>query len=204
VTEPLLIENGIPLELFPQETVRKERYALALGRICPEKGFHLALDAAERAGFPLWIGGTVFPYEEHERYFQRELLPRIKPPHRYLGPVGFTRKVRLLARARCLLVPSLVPETSSLVAMEALACGTPVVAFPSGELPRLIECGKTGFLATDAGEMAVAITNSDQLSPGECQRQARLRFSGDHMVGRYIAVYKKLMSGIASYTVISP
>ncbi len=190
--KPLLVENGIPVNLFPREPASKSDYALALGRICREKGFHLALEAAERARVPLWIGGEVLRNQEHQEYFQQELLPRIKPPHRYLGPVGFDRKVTLLAHARCLLAASLVAETSSLVVMEALACGTPVIAFPSGAVRELVEHSKTGFLVTNPAEMAAAITHSDEIDRWECQHQARLRFSDEHMIGAYCALYKKI------------
>ncbi len=182
------IENGVPLELFPKEALPRETYALALGRICPEKGFHLALEAADRARIPLWIAGAVFPYAAHQQYFERTLLPRLSRPHRFLGPVGFARKVRLLSRARCLLVPSLAPETSSLVAMESLACGTPVVGFPSGALATLIDHGRTGFLVDDVGEMASAIARCGEIDARECRHQAQLRFPAGRMAGRYIDI----------------
>lgn len=187
------IENGIPLHRFPAAPGEDQGYALVLGRICPEKGFHLALEAADRAGVPLWIAGAVFPYPEHERYFREVLLPRIRAPHRYLGPVGFQEKVRLLAHARCLLMASQVPETSSLVAMEALACGSPVVAFPSGAIGALIENGKTGFLVPDVPAMAAAIARAGEINRAECQRRARRLFSGDRMADQYLAAYLRIV-----------
>src|SRR5690606_1063450 len=127
------IENGVPVEALGAR-VRKRGFALALGRICPEKGYHLALEAAHRAGLPLLLAGAVFRYAAHERYFREEIAPRLDSLRRFIGAVPLGRKRRLLAAARCVVVPSLVPETSSLVAMEALASGTPVVAFPVGAL----------------------------------------------------------------------
>ena len=88
---------------------------------CPEKGYHLALDAAHLAGMALLLAGEVFPYPEHQRYFHEEIGPRLDSTRRFIGPVGGQRKRGLLQRAQCLIVPSLVAETSSLVAMEALA-----------------------------------------------------------------------------------
>ena len=88
----------------------KRGFALALGRICPEKGFHIALDAARQAGIGLLLAGQAFGYEEHERYFRDEIVPRLDARRRFIGPVGFERKRRLLAAARCLLVPSLCPR----------------------------------------------------------------------------------------------
>jgi glycosyltransferase involved in cell wall biosynthesis len=165
---------------------------VALGRICPEKGFHLALDAAIEAGTPLLLAGEIFRYQAHERYFWEEIQPRLNgSTRRFLGPVGVARKRRLLAGARCLLVPSLVPETSSLVSMEALACGTPVVAFPSGALAEIVDHGRTGFLVKDFREMAEAIRAVGTIDPEECRRAARERFSSKRMLERYLEMYRQ-------------
>jgi glycosyltransferase involved in cell wall biosynthesis len=187
------IPNGVPVELSRARHARRG-FVLALGRICPEKGFHLALDAARRAGTPLLIAGQVFPYEAHERYFAQEIRPRLGSDARFLGPIGFARKRRLLTAARCLLIPSLVPETSSLVAMEALACGCPVVAFPAGALPDLVEPGVTGFLVGTTEEMANAIPRCDGIDRERCRDVARRRFSLDAMIGSYFRLYRRLGS----------
>jgi glycosyltransferase involved in cell wall biosynthesis len=189
------IDNGILVDLFPRTIAARGDYALALGRICPEKGFHLALDAAEHAGVPLWLAGPIFPYPEHEEYFSRELLPRLSPPHRYLGPVGFQQKLELLCTARCLVVPSLVAETSSLVAMEAMACGTPVVSFPSGALATLVTHERTGFLVENLQQMASAIARSGEIDGRECRLEAEARFSADRMAEQYFEIYEDLARG---------
>jgi glycosyltransferase involved in cell wall biosynthesis len=185
------IPNGVNVDRLAARHARRG-FALALGRICPEKGIHLALDAAKRAGVSLLLAGEVFRYAEHEAYFEREIAPRLDRRRRFLGPVGFARKRRLLTAARCLLVPSLVAETGSLVAMEALACGTPVVAFPSGALADVVEHGVTGFLVRDAQEMAEAIAAAGALDPEACRAAARARFSADRMAERYLALYRDL------------
>jgi glycosyltransferase involved in cell wall biosynthesis len=186
------ISNGVPADRLCTK-VSKRKFAVAIGRICPEKGYHRALDAAERAGVPLLLAGQVFRYREHESYFFTEILPRMNGNgHRFVGHVNVARKRRLLAAARCLLVPSLVPETSSLVAMEALACGTPVVAFPAGALGEVIEHGRTGFLVNDEKEMADAIAAVDAIDPEECRRAARERFSAHRMVQDYFSLYRRL------------
>lgn len=186
------IPNGVPVDDL---TVRvgKHDFALALGRICPEKGFHLALDAARHARLPLAIGGRVYPYPEHVEYFEREIAPRLNGFGRFLGPLSFELKRRLLTAARCLLIASLVNETSSLVAMESLACGTPVVAFRSPALEEIVEDGRTGFLVDDAGEMARAIPECARLDSGECRRVARQRFSAKRMTEAYLALYGRLV-----------
>ena len=138
------------------------------------------------------LGGQVFPYEEHQRYFREALVPRLDARRRFLGPLAFARKRRLLSAARCLLLPTLAPETSSLVAMEALASGTPVVAFASGALPEIVEHGVTGFLVRTTHEMADAIAACDALDPEVCRAVARERFPVRRMVDRYFDAYQQL------------
>lgn len=193
---PLLpeIANGVEVDAFGGRHARRS-FALALGRICPEKGFDIALDAARRADASLLLAGQTFGYEEHERYFREEIEPRLDHRRRFLGPVGFARKRRLLAAARCLLAPSLCPETSSLVAMEALASGTPVIAFPSGALADIVEHGRTGFLVRDGNEMAEAIAASGSLDPEHCREAARRRFGAERMIEAYMQLYTALAGG---------
>lgn len=186
-----VVGNGVPVEdLFIK--VSRRGYALCLGRICPEKGFHMAIEASKLAGVPLVIAGSVFGYEAHERYFKEEIKPRLAPSIRHIGPVGLQRKRRLLTGARCVLVPSLAAETSSLVAMEALACGTPVVAFPNGALSEIVEDGRTGFLADGIESMARSIEVAHTIDPDLCRRTARERFSSAAMVEGYVSLYREL------------
>jgi len=186
------IANGVPVEAL-RAKVRRRDYAVALGRICPEKNLHQALDAGTRAGMPVLLGGEVFPYEEHQRYWRAEIIPRLADGlHRFLGPVGFARKRRLLSGARCLISASLAPETSCLVAMEALACGTPVVAFPSGALPEIVEHGVTGFLVRDVAEMAEAIHAAPGIDAEACRAAACRRFSAEAMVAAYLDTYRRI------------
>jgi glycosyltransferase involved in cell wall biosynthesis len=187
------IENGVPLRALDCRC-RKRRFALSLGRICPEKNVHVALDAGRRGRIAVLLGGRVFPYEAHERYFREQVAPLLDRDRRFIGPVSFQRKRRLLSAASCLLLPTIAPETSSLVAMEALACGTPVVAFPSGALPEIVEHGVTGFLVRNAAEMADAIEACDGIDPERCRAVARERFTVDRMISRYFDVYQQLTS----------
>jgi glycosyltransferase involved in cell wall biosynthesis len=185
------IENGVAVsETRPPHAKRK--FCLVLGRICAEKGFHFAITAAELARTPLLIGGQIFNFPTHREYFEREIAPRCNDAIRFIGPVGLLRKRRLLSAARCLLVPSLAPETSSLVTMEALACGTPVIAFPSGALPEIVEHGRTGFLVKDEREMADAIVAAGTLSSDVCIETARRRFPVERMVQSYFDMYHRL------------
>jgi glycosyltransferase involved in cell wall biosynthesis len=141
------------------------------------------------------LAGAVHPYETHRRYFREEIIPRLDRDRRFIGPARFERKRELLAGARCLLAPSLAPETSSLVAMEAMACGTPVVAFPSGALADIVEHGVTGYLVHDEREMADAIDAADSIDPETCRRVARERFRAERMADRYLAMYEQVLRG---------
>ena len=186
------IPNGVDVDRFAAARHARRGWALMLGRVCPEKGQHIGLRAVHLAGAPLLIGGAVFPYPEHQAYFANEVAPLLDRARQFLGPVGLARKRRLLAAARCLLVPSVAPETSSLVAMEALACGTPVVAYPSGALAGIVEHGRTGFLVRSEAEMAHAIGEAGSIDPEACRQAARDRFSQAGMIAAYLERYRQL------------
>lgn len=184
------IENGVALPT--RKAHARREYALALGRICPEKNFADALDAARRADCPLLLAGHVYGYPEHRHYFQSEISPRLDGSRRWIGRITGARKRRLLAGARCVLIPSRIAETSSLVAMEALAAGAPVIAYPAGALPDIIEHGRTGFIVEDVASMARALRAADQIDPEECRRAARERFSAERMIDEYLSLYRRL------------
>jgi glycosyltransferase involved in cell wall biosynthesis len=187
------IPNGVPVEDLPTRVSRRS-FALCLGRICPEKNQHAALEAGSIAGVPVLLGGQVFSYAEHEQYWREAVEPLLAAgPHRFLGSVGLARKRRLLSAARCLISASTAPETSSLVAMEALACGTPVVAFPSGALPEIVEHGATGYLVEDVREMAEAIRMVHRIDPEACRAAARSRFSASTTEAAYLGLYEQLV-----------
>jgi glycosyltransferase involved in cell wall biosynthesis len=188
-----IIPNGIDLDRF-QPSNKKGSYALVMGRVCPEKGFHLAMDAAAQAGVRLIIAGKVFDYPEHREYFETQIRPRLSQNARFIGSVGGARKSHLLAGAKCLLVPSLAPETSSLVAMEAIASGTPVIASRVGALEEIINHGKTGFLVRSAEEMPEAIARADSIRPDVCRREAEQKFSAETMCAEYLNLYRSILS----------
>jgi glycosyltransferase involved in cell wall biosynthesis len=189
LVEPIL--NGIRLSNFTPSSAKSD-YLLALGRICPEKGYHLALDVAHALDLPLLLAGKVYPYPEHVRYFEQEIRPRLDEKRRLYGPVGPEERARLLSSARCLLVPSLVDETCSLVAMEAMASGTPVIAFRRGALPEVVSDGVTGYVVEDAGGMSQAVGRLDSLDLRECRRIAEERFSVERMIRAYFELYERI------------
>lgn len=187
------VPNGIDVDSFRWEGARKN-YVLGLGRICPEKGLHLALDAAIEADVNMILAGEVFPYPDHLSYFEREIAPRLDKKRRYVGPAKARMKRRLLAEASALLVPSLVAETCSLVTMEALASGTPVIAFPAGAIPEIVEDGKTGFLVSDEHQMAQAIRQAPLLSRQDCRQAAEQRCDYPKMIRSYLSMYSQILA----------
>lgn len=191
-----VIENGV--DIPPPSNGSKADFALVMGRICPEKNAHAALEAGTMARTRVIIGGQVYPYRTHQQYFEEKIEPLIaesSPPadHQFAGPLNPERKERLLTEAKCLLHPTLAPETSSLVAMEALAAGTPVVAFRSGALPQIVEDGVTGFVVDDAEGMARAIGKIHTISPAECRKAAHRRFSKQRMIRQYFDLYRQIL-----------
>jgi glycosyltransferase involved in cell wall biosynthesis len=182
------IPNGVAVEAF-QSRLAKRKFALALGRVCPEKGFHEAIEASVRADVPLLLAGPVHTWPEHQQYFEEQIAPRLDQQRRWIGTITDKRKRRLLCAARCVLVPSHVNETSSLVAMESLAAGTPVIAFGVGALPDIVEHGVTGYIVRDVGEMAQAIGMVDRLDPAKCRARARRRFALERSTSAYLQLY---------------
>lgn len=122
------------------------------------------------------------------------MAPLLDRRCRWIGPVAGRAKERLLAQARCVVVPSKACETSSLVAMEALASGTPVVAYRSGALPEIVSHGRTGFIVEpgDVTGLAAEMAAAGAINPAECRRDAEERFSAVRMIGAYLGRYAEL------------
>ena len=185
------VPNGIPLERFRFEEEKKD-YVLWLGRICPEKAPHLAMDAAKRARIRLVMAGQVYPFSWHQLYFDQEIRPRLQRDRdsvTWIERPSFEEKVDLLAGAKALLLPTLAPETSSLVSMEAMASGTPVIAFPNGALADIVRPGVSGCLVKTVEEMSAAIAYVGKLRPNDARLQAENQFSGRAMADGYERLY---------------
>jgi glycosyltransferase involved in cell wall biosynthesis len=186
-----VIANGIDLQIFSTDGTHTGPL-LWLGRICPEKGTHLALEAAHQLDLPLTVAGPVYAFRDHEIYFREQVEPLLDEQRRWVGGVNLKQKVSLLAQARALLISSLAAETSSLVAMESISSGTPVIAFRSGALPEVVEDGVTGFIVEGRDQMAAAIRRLDEISSMTCRARAATRFSMERMVSDYLELYRKL------------
>ncbi len=191
-----VVENGVDVGRFPFAR-RKDDYLLWLGRICPEKAPHLAIEVARKAGMKLVLAGKVYPFSYHRLYFEREVEPLLKAygsQIEFVDSPSIERKTELLRCARALLVTSLAPETSSLVSLEAMACGTPVVAFRRGALPEVIRHGHTGFTVKTVEDMVAAIHDVHHIWPDECREYVKERFSAERMASGYETLYSEVLN----------
>ena len=168
-------------------------YFLFLGRMTHEKGAHRAMDAAGRAGVRLLMAAKMREPAEHE-YFRAFVQPYLNEDLVYVGEVGEERKFELLAAARALLFPIRWNEPFGMVMVEALACGTPVIAFPEGAAPEVVEDGTNGFLCHDVDEMVEAIGRVDELDRAACRASVEERFSTEKMVGEHLSFFEELLA----------
>jgi glycosyltransferase involved in cell wall biosynthesis len=189
-----VVENGIALEDFPF-TASKRDYLLWLGRICEEKAPHLAIPAAQRANLPLVIAGQIYPFRYHQEYFDREIRPHLSAGSnlQFIDTPDRQQKLDLLRHARALLLTSTAQETSSLVAMEAMACGTPVVAFRRGAFPEIVADGRTGVLVESIDEMAAAVNTMKHIDPHACRARVEQRFAASRMAREYEELYERVI-----------
>jgi len=165
-------------------------YLLFFGRIHPDKGAVEAIDLAERVGVPLILAGIV----QDRDYYERLVAPRVDGQRiRYLGPVGPERRGELLGRARALVHLVNFDEPFGLSVVEAMACGTPVIARPRGSLPELVRHGATGFLVASLEEAAAAVEAAAGLDRAAVRAYAERRFDADRMVDEYLALYRPIV-----------
>jgi glycosyltransferase involved in cell wall biosynthesis len=193
-----VVRNGITVSRFPFVT-EKQGYLLWMGRICEEKGPHLAIEVARRTGMPLILAGQVYPFSYHEQFYIREIRPYLgsnDPAVCFMETPNFYTKRRLLSEARAVLIPSLVEETSSLVAMEAMACGTPVIGFRRGAIPEVAVDGETGFVVDDVETMVEAVWRVGEINPHACRVHVEAHYSSERMADEYEALYGHML-GIA-------
>ena len=188
------VPNPIDLDAWPERDDERE-YLLWIGRMNPVKGPHLAIRVARQIGQPLVLAGPVQP--GFEDFFQTEVEPHVDGEQiRFIGEVGGEDKLRVFARARALLMPIRWSEPFGMVMVEALASGTPVLAFPSGAAPEIVAHGETGFLVEDEAEMAAHVEAAMRLDPARCRAAVADRWSSARVAAGYEDVYRSAMRAV--------
>jgi glycosyltransferase involved in cell wall biosynthesis len=167
-------------------------YCLFLGRMSPDKGPHRAMEAAYKAGMPLIMCAKMRDPWEFD-YFDEYVRPYLNDEIQYLGEVPHERKLELLAGAAALLFPIRWNEPFGMVMIEAMACGTPVLAFPEGAVPEVVEDGRTGFLCRDVADLSEAIGRIPQLDRAACRAAVEGYFSTDRMVREHLELFETLV-----------
>jgi len=188
------VHHGLPMQDVPAVTTASDgRYLVFLGRMSAEKRPDLAIAVAKRAGLPLIMAAKVD--RPDREYFEREIRPQLGHPLiEYIGEVSDAEKWRLLGDALALLFPIDWPEPFGLAMIEALACGTPVVARPCGAVPEIVRDGEVGFLADTVDELVAAVKRVDVIDRARCRRWAEAQFSVGVMADHYESVYRRLKS----------
>ena len=189
------VHHGIALDDYPFDAAGGDGLVF-LGRLSPEKAPHAAIDIALEAGVPLTLAGRI-PDEERD-YFEREVRPRLD--HRlvrFVDEVGDAEKRELLRHARALLFPIDWPEPFGLVMVEAMACGTPVIARPHGAAPEVVENGVSGILADSDKALVDAVRAVRGIDRAACRRYAEANFSIAAMTSRYEALYRRIAGNVA-------
>lgn len=183
--------NGIAVEDFICRR-RKQDNWLFLGRICPEKAPHLAMDLARSMNRRLILAGGVYPFASHEEYFRRQIQPRLDSQRTLVPCPGWERKRELLSQAAAVVVTSQTEEPSSLTAMEAAASGTPVLGLARGAMPEIVRDGVTGVLGRDMDELGRRSGELAQIDPAACRRHAERNFQAQRMAEQYLRIYRKV------------
>src|SRR5579862_2934155 len=190
-----VVPNPIDAARWPL-VFEKEDYLLWVGRMAPEKGAHRAIAAARLAGLPLVLAGPVQPGQQ--AFFEREVAPHLDGHHvRYVGEITGALKRRLFSRARALLMPISWPEPFGMVMIEAMVCGTPVIAFSEGAARELVIPGETGFLVADEAEMAAACARTDVIDAARCRKHVVERCNVDCVARAYENVYRRVADSAA-------
>ncbi|HSO92952.1 MAG TPA: glycosyltransferase family 4 protein [Candidatus Dormibacteraeota bacterium] len=183
-----VVPNAVDVPSAPPSRTR-ERYLVEVARITPDKGQHLAIQVARRAGRKLILAGKVERTGAGESYFEDEVEPHLGRTVEYYPNVAGAEKARLISRAAAGIFPLQWPEPFGLAMAECMVVGTPVLALRTGSAPELIEDGVTGFLADDVDGLVQAATRLDEIDPVRCAEVSRMRFSPRLMAERYLQVY---------------
>lgn len=188
-----VIHHGVEPTDFPIGT--GGGHAVFLGRMSPNKGVAAAARIARIAGVPLLIAAKMGEPAEHD-YFEREVRPLLGNGIEYVGEVGPDEKKALLGSARCLLNPIAWAEPFGMVMIEALACGTPVVATPCGAVPEIVRPEVTGLIAAEEHDLAAAVDRVTALDRRDCRRAVEGHFSATRMVSDHVLLYEEVLASV--------
>lgn len=184
------VHNALRIDEWPFRADKGD-YALFLGRYAPYKGAHLALDAAHEAGIPLVLAGKCDEPSE-QAFFDEYVRPRLTPNDHVFGQADATSKRKLLAGARCLLFPIQWEEPFGMVMIEAMACGTPVVALRGGAVPEVVVDCVTGFVCDKPDDLPDAIHKASTIDPATCRRHV----AGHFAVGQFGSGYERIYRSV--------
>lgn len=189
------IYHGLPLNLY-RLLPKAGKYLAFVGRISPEKGLDRAIEIAKRVGITLRIAAKIDPADA--QYFREVIQPLLDHPLvDFLGEIGEGEKNEFFGNAAALLVPLAWPEPFGLVMIEALACGTPVIAWRRGSVPEVIDDGESGFVVNTLAEAVGAVERIHQLSREKCRKTFERRFAVSRMTRNYLAAYGQLIEKTA-------
>jgi glycosyltransferase involved in cell wall biosynthesis len=185
------VYHGLPEDLYSFRA-GPGHYLAFLGRISPEKRVDRAIEMARRVGMPLRIAAKVDAVDEE--YFASAIEPLLEHPLiTFVGEIGDAEKDEFLGNASMLLFPIDWPEPFGLVMIEAMACGTPVIAYSNGSVPEVMEQGRTGFIVDTLEEAVEAVRRVPELSRQRCREIFEERFTAERMARDYVRVYERLM-----------
>jgi len=193
------VPHGLPRDLYSLSREATGGYLAFLGRICPDKGPTTAIEIARQVGLKLKIAAKVDRVDEE--YFRKVVQPLLHEPHvEFIGEIGEDEKGAFLGGAKALLFPIEWPEPFGLVMIEAMACGTPVVAYRWGSVPEIVEHGVSGFIVDGLDEAVAAVAAVDGLDRACVRRCFEARFTAEVMARNYLKLYERLvrMKGIQS------
>jgi len=191
-----VVNHGLFLKDFQPAKDKMGDYFVWLGRFMPEKGAHLAIEAAKRAKVPLILAGII---DRHTKasidYFEGVIKPQIGTEQiTYIGPVNGRQRNKLLSRARGFLNPIKWEEPFGMVMIEAMALGCPVISFARGAAPEIIVNGETGFLVNTVSAMVAAIPRIDEIDRAVVRKYVERNFSAGVMAEKYVAIYKRVIA----------
>jgi glycosyltransferase involved in cell wall biosynthesis len=188
------VYHGLPLDLLQFDPKRKGGYLAFLGRVSPEKGVDHAIRIAQQSGMPLKIAAKVDP--ANIEYYRDVVQPALQNPQiEFVGEIGDAEKSEFLGNALALLFPIEWPEPFGLVMIEAMACGTPVIALDRGSVPEVLEHGVSGIIVSDVADAARAISAAGALDRRRVRQAFERRFSATTMTRNYLALYERLVAG---------